>query len=159
MCILKWAGLWTLSRMRLTVTYIQCLNSAVPHHISSQPGCSTADDNVIVDRHSFGPQHPALLGAFSGVVLERNGSRTTIICGVRAQSADITLVPFPVGRYYAIALWTSSGGVCPINIWRWRAIVDSFKTRRLHPSTVACWAGGAQRIRQETRRGRTRAGW
>jgi hypothetical protein len=43
-----------------------------------------------------------------------------------------------------MALWTSSGGFGTItSSGRWRPEGGSFRARRLHPSTVACWAGGA----------------
>jgi hypothetical protein len=60
-------------------TYIQRLNSAVPHHIGSQAGRGPADDDVIVNGHALGPQHPALVGALVGVVLERDGRRMAIV--------------------------------------------------------------------------------
>jgi hypothetical protein len=53
------------------------------------------------------------------------------------------LVSLPVGRDYTIALGASSGGIGSIARGRGRPKSDSVDARRLHPSTVACWAGGA----------------
>jgi hypothetical protein len=133
-------------------TYIERLNSAVPDNIGTQSGGGAADDDVIVDGDTFGPQHPALIRALVGVVLERDGSGMAVVCRIRTHTAGMPFMALPVGWDYAIALWTSRGargGLCPITSWRWRAAGGiRLNTRRLHPSTVACWAGGASQVRE-----------
>lgn len=132
------------SHAALGRTYIERLNSAVPDNICAQSGRRPADDHVIVYRDTLGPQHPALLGARLGVVFEGDGRGMAIVCGIRAHAAGMPLMALPVGRDYAVALWTSSGGFCPITSRRWSAVGGvSLNARRLHPFTVACWAGGA----------------
>jgi hypothetical protein len=107
-------------------TYIERLNSAVPHDVSSQSGRGPADDDVIVNGYTLCPQRSALRGAVVSVVLERNGRGMAIVGRVGAHAAGMPLMVLPVGRDYAIALWTSS------------AAGVRLKARRLHPSTVAC---------------------
>lgn len=133
--------------MRLSGTYLERLNSAVPDNVSPQAGRRAADDDVIVNGYTFGPQDLAVVGALAGVVLEPNGRRAAVVGRVGAQTAGVALVPLPVGRDDAAALWTSGGGFCPITGRRGGWAVDSFNARRLHPFTVAGWAGGASRER------------
>jgi hypothetical protein len=118
-------------------THIERLNRAVPDDVRSQPRRRAADDDVIVYRDALRPQHPAVVRALVGMVFKRNGGWA--IRRVRAHVARMSLVPLPVGRDDAIAL---GGDLCSITRRRRRA-VDSLIARRLHPSTVACWTGGA----------------
>lgn len=135
-------------KLRVSLPYlhgaaIQRLNSAVPDNVSPQAGRGPADDDVIVDGYTFGPEDLAVLRALVGVVLEPNGRGAAVVGRVGTQTAGVALVPLPVGRDDAAALWTSGGGFCPITSRRGGWVVDSFKARRLHPFTVAGWAGGA----------------
>jgi hypothetical protein len=87
------------------------------------------------------------------VVLERNGRGMAVVRRVRAHAAGMPLMALPIRRDYAAPLWSSSasGGFCPITNRRRCAGGVRLKARRLHPFTVACWAGGAS--------DKGRAGW
>jgi hypothetical protein len=102
------AAIFNRPHMRLPVTYIECLNSAVENNIGAQAGCRPADDDVIINRHTFCPQAFALLGSVLGVVLERDGSRMAV-GRVGAHTTGMPPVVLPVRRNYAIALWTNRG--------------------------------------------------
>jgi hypothetical protein len=119
-------------------TYIERLNSAVPHDVSPQPGRRPADDDVVVHRYTLCPQRSALRGAVGSVVLERNGRGMASVARVGAHATSMSPMVQPVGRDYAIALWSSSGGLCTITSRRWSAGGVRLKARRLHPFTVAC---------------------
>lgn len=124
-------------------THIKRFNRAVPDNVSPQTGRRAADDDVIINGYTLCPQDLALLGALEGVVLEADGGRLREVDRVGAQTAGVALVPLPVGRDDAAALWPSSGGFWTITGRRWAKVVDGFRARRLHPFTVAGWAGGA----------------
>ena len=126
-------------------TYIERLNGTVPDNVCSEPGRASADDDVIVNRDAFGPEHLALIGTLVCVVFQANG-RGMAIGRIGAQVAVALVLLLPVrGRNYicAGAVLGSSSGFCPIVAgWR-RGRGSRFKARRLHSSTVAGWAGGA----------------
>jgi hypothetical protein len=125
-------------------TYIERLNSAVPDNIRAQSGRRPTDNHVIVYRDALGPQHLPLLRVLGSVVLERNGRGMPVVRRVRAHAAGMPLMALPVRRDYAAPLGSSSGNFGPITSRRRSAVGGvRLKARRLHPFTVACWAGGA----------------